>query len=269
MDLSIIILNYKSKGLLKQCIRGILDARLPMAHEVIAIDNHSNDGSVEMVRQEFPDVTMISSPTNVGYSAGNNLGLKRATGKYLLIVNPDVAVFAQAVQQLIDYLKEHPRVGLVVPQLANPDGSIQDSCYRFPNAWIPILRRSPLGKLPTAKKVLARYMMNDWDHQQPQAVGWALGACFMLRREAFDEVGFFDDRFFLYFEDVDYCRRLWQAGWEVHCLPAAEMVHYHRRLSADRPGLSGILNYPTRLHIQSAIKYFAKYLGAAEPPHRL
>jgi len=268
-ELTIIILNYKTKGLLKQCLRGIKESNLAMATEVIVVDNNSKDGSVAMVEEIFPDIKIVISPTNVGFAAGANLGLRLATGRYLMILNTDVAIFRGAVEQLHKYLVNHPTAGIVAPKLINPDGTTQLSCYRFPNFIIPILRRTPLGKLPWAKKILRSYLMSDWDHQNTRPIGWALGACLMVRRVALDQVGIFDERFFLYFEDVDLCRRFWQRGWEVWYVSDAEMVHYHRRLSAESPGLTGLFSYPTRVHIISGLKYFAKYYGAVKPAHHL
>ncbi len=268
MDLSIVILNYKSKGLLKQCLRGVVGSQWPFRHEVIVIDNDSQDGSFEMVREQFPSVKVLASP-NVGFAAGVNQGLRIASGEFVLLLNPDVAIFEPAVIKLRDYMLAHPKVGVAAPRLINPDGSTQDSCYRFPNIWTPLLRRSPLGRIPWGRKILQKYLLHDWSHDQNGPVGWVLGASMFFRRAALEQIGLFDERFFLYFEDVDMCRRFWQAGWEVHYVAEAEFVHYHRRLSAEYSGLQGIFAYPTRLHIQSAIKYFAKYLGAQPAPHSL
>ncbi len=269
MTLSIIILNYKTKGLLKQCIRGILEAQLEDEYEVIAVDNHSGDGSIEMVKELFPTVTAISSPVNSGFAAGMNLGFAKARGEFLLILNPDVALFGGAVKELLTYLRHHPRVGIVGPKLINPDGTVQWSCYRFYSHWTPLLRRSPLGRLPASRRHLRRFLMSDWDHQDNRPVGWLLGGCMMIRRQALQEAGQFDPRFFLYFEDVDLCRRMWQAGWEVHYVASAEMVHYHQRMSAEHAGLTGLFSYPTRVHIRSWLRYEAKFFGSPKPPHSL
>lgn len=267
MTLSLVILNYKTKGLLRQCLQGIMDANLPVDHEVIVVDNASHDGSTEMVREQFPQVRYISHDRNVGFGAGMNIGLRAAAGDYLLILNPDVAVFSAAVVRLLEYIRRHPKVGIAAPKLINPDGTTQWSCYQFPDWFIPILRRTPLGRLPWARRRLRAYLMSDWAHDANRPVGWALGACLLIRRDAMREIGLFDERFFLYFEDVDLCRRAWQAGWEVHYVAEADMVHYHQRMSAGFSGLSVLFAYPTRIHIRSGLKYFAKYLGAPPPPH--
>lgn len=269
MELSIIILNYKSKGLLKQCLRGIADSHLGMDYEVIVVDNASGDGSADMVREGFPWAKILALQTNGGYSAGNNAGIRQATGDYILVLNPDVAVFRGAVETMLAYMKEHAKVGLSVPKLVNPDGSIQMSAMRFPTFAVPVWRRTPLGKLPVPKRILERYHMMDWDHQDNRAIGWALGACFLIRRAALEKVGYLDERFFLYVEDVDYCRRMWENGWEVHYVASAEMVHFHQRLSASRPAVTSFFSYPARVHMQSWMKYFAKYAGAPSLPKSL
>lgn len=269
MELSIVILNYKTKGLLKQCLRGIADSDLIPGHEVIVVDNHSLDGSAEMVREQFPRVQLIAANVNHGFAAGMNLGWHQAKGEYVLMLNPDVAVFGVAVEELLAYLRRHPRVGLAAPKLINPDGSSQISAFRFPTWAIPVLRRTGLGYLPFARRRLRRYLMAEWNRQDNRPVGWVLGACMLVRRQALVEAGGLDERFFLYFEDVDLCRRFWQAGWEVHFVADAEMVHYHRRLSADGSAWQTLFSYPNRVHIRSAIKYFLKFAGSPQPPHHL
>ncbi len=265
MKLSIIILNYKSPGHLRQCLRGLNACHLPYQLEVIVVDNGSHDNSRAVTSHEYPAAKYISLPKNIGYSAGNNVGLREASGDYLLILNPDVAVFSGAVERLVQYLEGHPKVGLVAPKLINPDGSTQLSGALLPSFSIPLWRRSALGNFPGPRQYLAKFFMVGWDRSNSRAVGWALGACYVMRRAAWQAVGFFDERFFLYYEDVDYCRRMWAAGWEVHYVAEAEMVHYLSRTSAVNPGLSGILSYATRIHIKSWLKYSRKYLGRSKP----
>jgi GT2 family glycosyltransferase len=262
IDLSIIILNYKSKGLLKQCLKGINLLKLPFSYEIIVVDNNSQDSSVKMMGDYFPGIKIIASPENHGCAAGNNLGLKEAQGNYLMILNPDIAVFEGAIEKMVNFLKDNPKVGLVGPRLINPDGTRQASCFHFPSLFIPVYRRVPLGKISFIKKSLRHYMMLDANTEKNLPVDWVLGACMMAKKEAVDKVGLMDERFFMYFEDVDWCRRFWQAGFEVYYVYEAEMVHYHQRLSAESPGLKGIFSQATRVHINSWIKYIAKYLGA-------
>lgn len=233
------------------------------------VDNHSLDHSQEMVQRHFPQVNYIASPQNVGFAAGNNLGIKVSRGEYVMLVNTDVAIFSDSVHAMLDYLNQHQHVGLTVPKLINPDGTTQMSCYRFPSFLVPLWRRTILRLLPNGQQVIKRYMMTDWDHADNRAIGWALGACFLIRRGALDQVGLLDERYFLYVEDVDFCRRMWVRGWEVHYLASAEMVHYHQRMSANGSGWLSVFSYPARLHIRSWLKYFIKYYGAPRPPHAL
>lgn len=261
-DLSLVVLNYKSKGLLKQCLKGIGLLKLPFDYEIIVVDNNSQDSSIKMMKEFFSEINLIVSPVNHGCAAGNNLGLKVAQGRFIMILNPDIAVFEGAIEKMYDFLEKNSRVGLVGPRLTNPDGTRQVSCFRFPGVFIPIFRRIPLGRLPFVKNSLRHYLMLDTDTEKNLPVDWILGACMMARSEAIQKVGLMDERFFMYFEDVDWCRRFWQAGYQVYYIYEAEMVHYHQRLSAENPGLKGIFSQPTRIHINSWIKYLAKYLGA-------
>lgn len=270
MDISIVILNYKTRGLLKQCLKGILLQRLPFRYEIIVVDNNSGDGTDEMMRSEFRDVRFLQAGTNGGFAAGSNLGIRAASGRYLLVLNPDIAVLGNAIERMYHFMDANQKVGLCAPKLLNPDGSVQTSCREFPSILTILLRRSPLGSLPWAKKRLRKFLMLDWDHATNTPVDWVLGACMMVRRTALEKVGLMDERFFLYFEDVDWCRRFWQEGFPVYYLGAeAELVHYHQRLSAVNPGLTGFLSYPTRVHMMSGIKYFSKYHEARRPALQL
>lgn len=259
VDLSIIVLSYRSRGLLRRCLKGLRVAPLTGWAEIIVVDNDSRDGTIDMLRTDFPEVRAIASPVNGGFAAGNNLGLLAARGRAVLILNPDLVVFPGALDRLLAFLDAHPEVAVVAPQLANPDGTTQLSCYRFPDAWIPILRRTPLGRLGFAQPHLRRYLLSDWDHSQTRSVDWALGACLMVRTAALERVGLLDERYFLYYEDVDWCRRFWEAGFAVTYHPAVRLVHYHQRLSAEYPGLQGVFSALTRQHILSGLLYFLKF----------
>lgn len=268
MDLSIVILNYKTRGFLKQCIRGLEKSRLPKASEIIVVDNASGDGTPEMMREDFPHHTFIASPRNGGHAAGVNLGIAESRGKLIVSLNTDIAVFDDSIERLLAFMDQRPNVGLAGPRLMNPDGSVQLSCFRFPSLFTPVLRRTPLGKLGWAKRQLRNFLMTDFDHRSSRPVDWVLGASMIVRRSALERVGTFDERFFLYFEDVDWCRRFWQAGYEVWYAADAEMVHYHKRESAENPGLKGMFSYPTRRHIESWLKYLRKYAGVPLPERR-
>lgn len=260
MKLSIVILNYKSRGFTRQCVKGILSQPPPFAYEVLVVDNHSNDGVEDMIRNEFPSVQFIQTGKNLGMAAGNNRGIRQSKGDYVCVMNPDIAVVGNALEKMVAYLEAHRDVGIAVPKLLNPDGTVQTSCRRFQTPWIILLRRSPLGQLPFGKRHLQTFLMLESDHNMVQPVDWALGACMMVRRTAMEKVGLLDERYFLYFEDMDWCRRFWEAGFPVMYLgKIAEMYHYHQRQSATSFGFRNLFSYPTRVHMMSALKYFMKF----------
>ena len=264
MDLSVIILNYKTKNLLKECLRGIRIATPKLALEVIVVDNASGDGSPEMVLADFPEVRIIRSKKNLGYAGGNNLGLKAASGRYVMIMNPDILVWPGSIEALVTYMDAHQDVGLVGPKLTNPDGTTQQSCYRFHTPMIPLYRRTIAGRLPHARRALAEFLMEDFDHASPREVDWLLGGALIARREAAAGVGPLDESFFLYFDDTDWCRRFWEKGWKVVYCPDSVMVHFHQR--ASKGGVTELFRNPVaRIHVRSAVTYFRKYQGKENP----
>ena len=160
---------------------------------------------------------------------------------------------------MVAFLKVHPEVGMVGPQLLNPDKTIQHSCARFRGLMNPLYRRTLLGRLKGGTAMVRHYLMVDADHTKIQPVDWLLGACLMLKRNHLTTAGLLDERFFLYFEDIDWCRRFWAKGLKIVYLPTAHMIHYHRRLSAEDTIFTALFSAPTRAHIASGIKYFWKY----------
>ncbi|MBS4001150.1 MAG: glycosyltransferase family 2 protein [Desulfobulbaceae bacterium] len=264
MDISIIIINYNQKNFLKVCFKGILKLMSKINYEIIIVDNASTDGSQEILTGfKIKDLRLkvILNNQNLGFGAGCNKGIKISHGEYILILNPDIAVLENSIDSLVKFMEENKKVGIVGPQLLNPDRTIQKSCFRYPCWHMPILRRTMLGKLPWAKEKLNDYLMSDFNHQSTKKVDWILGAALMLRKEMIKKIGLFDERFFLYFEDIDLCRRANKKGWDVVYCPDSKMFHYHQRDSA-RLGIFSIFSSFTRIHIVSAVKYFLKWRKA-------
>ncbi|MFA6603233.1 MAG: glycosyltransferase family 2 protein [Patescibacteria group bacterium] len=259
MDLSIIILNYKSKNLTKQCVKTIRLCAPKLAYEIIVVDNASQDGVGAMLQESFPDVRFIAAKENLGYAAGNNIGLRAATGRVLMILNPDITVRPGAIEAAVAYLDAHPEIGILGPKLVKPDGRVDESCFRLPTPLIPVYRRTPLGRTAKGRQALARYLMADYDRRETREVDWLLGAVLLVSRAAYEQVGPFDEDYFLYFEDTDWCRRFRDAGYRVVYFTGAEMVHYHERLSAQGNWLTSLFNKATRVHIQSCVRYFRKW----------
>lgn len=265
MDVSIIILNYRSAGLLKQCLKNISRLHLALQWEVLVVDNDSHDQSAAMVATLFPTVRYIQSGSNLGYGGGMNVGLRAAQGRYRLVLNPDIAMLGNELERMVTYLDHHPDIGILGPKLVNPDSSLQYTCYTFPSFFMPLYRRTFFGRLPGVTRRLADYMMTWWDHSSNREVDWLLGGCLLIRAQALAEIGLFDERFFMYCEDVDLCRRSWERGWRVVYFADAEIVHYHQRSSAERWWAAALLSRISREHVKSWLKYFAKYAGTRLP----
>ncbi|MDA2921794.1 glycosyltransferase family 2 protein [Patescibacteria group bacterium AH-259-L07] len=259
--LSIIIVNYNQKNLLRQCLRNIDEVHIGIAYEIIIVDNNSTDSSKDFLSSLTNNkLLIINNSKNIGYAAANNQGIKLAKGKYILTLNPDVIVLRESIEKLFEFLEKNSDVAMIGPQLLNPDKSIQYSCCRFPKLYTPAIRRTFLGKLPVLKYELDRYLMLDADHTKIQEVDWLIGAVLMMRKSALDSIGLLDERFFLYFEDVDLARRIKKAGYKVMYYPKSKMYHFHQRLSDVQSGAS-LFSKITWIHIVSALKYFIKWRG--------
>ena len=265
MDVSIIIVNYNTRGLVKHCLQSVRDAGIALDYETFVVDNASTDGSSEMLRERFPEAKLLAMPRNVGFAKANNLAMREAKGRFIFILNPDTMLIPGAIEAMTAHLEANPKTAMIGPKLVHPDKTRQESVHRFPTPMIPVYRRTPLGRLASAKTELDRYSMRGELGETVTEVDWMEGAALFVRREAIDQVGMFDERYFVYFEDADWARRFWKAGWKVEYVPHAEVLHYHRRESADGSWFTGVLNPVTRIHITSAVKYFLKWKDEESP----
>jgi GT2 family glycosyltransferase len=273
-DLSVVIVNWNVRELLERCLHSILDAghaeegrggvwRLAFdgvpacTVEVIVVDSASSDGSVEMVRRVFPDVSLYASEENLGYTGGNNAGIGASRGRYVLILNPDTEVIGAALPAMVAYLDEHPEVGVLGPQLLWPDGTVQSSRRRFPTLGTALVESTFLQKWFPKHPVLKRYYVLDRPDDAVSEVGWVSGACLMVRRTAIDEVGVLDDRYFMYSEEMDWQKRMQGVRWRVVYWPEAQVMHYEGKSSEQVVALR---------HIRfgrSRVRYFGKHHGRA------
>ena len=260
MDLSIIIVNYKSKVKLISLLESIFKADLSgLTFEIIVVDNNSGDDLSDLDKK----IKLINSQRNSGMGGGNNLGIDNSLGDYILILNPDTIVKTEAIKILYNYLKNNQAVGLVGPKLVYPDGSLQYSCSQFPIFFMPILRRTFLGDY--FKTSRDAFMMTNFDHNSIKEVDWLMGSCLMFKRENIlvNQEIFkprFDERYFMYFEDIDLCRQLKSQGLKVVYNPEAIIIHDHRRQSARYPWYEALFKDKlTWSHISSWLKYFKKW----------
>jgi GT2 family glycosyltransferase len=245
---SIVIVNFCTRRLLRDCLACVRDEG-SSGLEVIVVDNHSVDGSGEMVRTEFPGVQLIENTENLGFAKANNQAIRRAKGGYVLLLNSDTVVRPGALRAMADFLDARPEAGGVTCRLLNPDGSLQACVSRRPGPVMLLFRLSGLSRLVRGDRVrraLRRYL--GWllgstvrSYLDPYIAGEfpvevenISGACLMLRREAIDQVGLLEESFFMYFEDMDYCLRLRRAGWKLYYLPQGEIVHFVGASSGGR-----------------------------------
>lgn len=261
MDLSIVIVHYRSAVDLETCLQSIEAARRPMSHEICVVDNRSEDGAVAMVRRLFPTVMVVENGQNVGFGRAVNEAFRRTSGSYVLVLNPDIMVRPDSIEILWRYMESDPEVAMCAPKLLNEDGTLQFSCRRDYSLGVYLFRRTPLGKWFPGHKIIREHLMIDWDHATPREVDWMLGAALMLRRSAFQDSFVMDERFFLYFEDVDLCLRLRRAGWRVVYNPDSVMVHAHRRASAGR-----LVSRAKVEHLKSWLKFEWKHRIAGRWP---
>jgi GT2 family glycosyltransferase len=264
---TIAINGYKSPELLRLCLQALYRELkgVDFSYEVIVADSETEEATELIMREEFPQARFFPFMANVGFKTLFNISLKEAKGKYVFLINSDILIERKTLPVLMQYLEEHPDTKLVGPKQMNFNGTLQLSCFRYYQPKTILYRRTWLGKLPFGKTHLNWFLMSEYDHQSPRAVDWITGSAMLVLREAALKVGPMDDRFFMYMEDVDWCRRFWEEGYRVVYDPEALVYHYHAKGSA-RGGIFGLFfNKLTWWHIMSAYRYFMKYYGRPVP----
>lgn len=262
MTLSIIIAHYKNIELLKLCLKSIQDSLTgtDLDYETLVIDSEAQLETETILSEYFPEIKYFSFKKNIGYARGVNCGLKNSLGRYFLILNPDIVVTGGAIPKMLSQLEQHSEIGLLGPRLLSFNGKVQNSRFRFYRPWTIIYRRTFLGKSFFGRQGLARFNLahlNSLDQIYPD---WLMGSAMLTSRKAVEKVGLMDERFFLYFEDVDWAKRFWENGLKVMYFPEAVMLHYHQRSSrAGFDFLDLFLRRETRWHIVSGVKYFFKH----------
>jgi len=229
MDLSIIIVNYNVKELLRACLKSLqpLIVNRESLIELFVVDNASGDGSVEMVRKEFPDVKLIASDKNLGFAKANNLAIKQAQGRYLLFLNPDTVVPEETLPEMIKFMDENPEVGVATCFVELASGGMDIDCHRgFPTPWASFCHFSRLAKLFPRSKIFGQYHQIWKDLTKIHEIDSCCGAFMMVRREAMEEVGVWDEDFFFYGEDLDWCYRFQEKDWKVVFYPHCKIIHH-------------------------------------------
>ena len=242
-DLSIIIVNWNTREYLLRCLKSVSGSENSPSWEVIVVDNGSQDGSGKEVKQFYPKIHLIANEQNLGFAKATNQGLTHASGRYLLLLNPDTEVKQGAIDRFVDFMENHPDAGIAGGQLLNPDGSKQNSIANFPTLATELLNKRLLRWLFPAK-----FPGKERNYVEPIEVDSVIGACMVVRREAMEKVGILDEDYFLFFEETDWCYRMRKGGWKVFHLPQAEVVHFQGRGAEPKKREARVEYYRSRYH---------------------
>ncbi len=235
-DIAVIVVNWNAREDLRVCLQSLFplpDGGSGLKASVWVVDNASDDGSAAMVRSEFPGANLIANDENLGFSQANNQAIAKADSRYVFLLNSDAAIHPGALETLVAWADAHPRTGVVGPKVLNPDGSLQFSCRRFPTLGAGFFRNTYLGRLFPQNKYAQDYLMQDFDHASVRDVDWVSGCAMLINGEMIAQIGPLDERFFMYCEDVDICKRAWHFDWLVAYVPQAVVTHAIGR-SSDR-----------------------------------
>lgn len=258
IDASAIIVNWNSKRFLAKCLDSIRRHHRDCTIEVIVVDNASSDGTVEELKKGYPEVQWIENRENVGFAKANNMGMEKASGRYVCLVNPDVEFLDNCLEKLCLYMDAHREVGICGPRILNSDGTLQYSCREYPTLWNNLCFSLGLHKLFPRHSMFSNELMSYFDHDRLREVQ-AISGCFMVvRREALREVGLLDEAFFMYSEDLDWCKRFNDKGWKIVFNPEVSAVHY---------GGGSSENAPARFAVEkelAIVRYWNKHHGAIE-----
>ncbi|MGW8160322.1 MAG: glycosyltransferase family 2 protein [Desulfoprunum sp.] len=235
VDISIIIVSWNAKDYLQKCLDSIYKENKKFDIEVIVVDNASTDGSQDMVRTRFPKVQLICNHDNLGFAKANNIGIKQSGGKYLSLINSDVEILPDCFNQLLCYMEENQDIGILGPRILNSDKTLQRSCRGFPNLWNSFCRALALDSIFPKVKLFCGDMMSYWSHDTIHDVDVLSGCFWFINRKALNDVGLLDEMFFIYSEDLDWCKRFAAADWRRTYYPSVQAIHYGGASSENAP----------------------------------
>ncbi len=260
---SVFVVSYNTVDLLRQCLNSLFANTAGLDYEVVVVDNVSADGSADMVRREFPQVRLIANTVNVGFAAANNQAFKEANADYIFLMNPDAVIRPGAIVNAVAFMDAHPEAGMCGGRIRNPDGGLEPSARRFPGVISNFLILSGLSDRYPTSPIFGRADYKYFDHQSVLEVDWVPGTFTALRSSMLQQIGFFDERFYLYYEETDLCLRARRAGWKIFFTPDAEIVHEGGACSKTRKdhdfdtGGSQLLSF----RLRSEYLYFRKNHG--------
>lgn len=226
MDISIIIVTWNSQDFIRNCLDSIFLLGDRVSWEIIVVDNDSSDETAKIVREFYPAVNLIENKRNLGYAKANNQGIEGAQGRYVLLLNPDTQLTENSLSSMYEFMERNPREGALGPKLLNPDKSTQPSCREFPRFSNLIWEFTGLSRVFPTSRIFGRWRMGYFAFDRPREVDQPMGSCLMLRKGTLDEVGLFDEEFAMFFNDVDLCYRIKNAGWKIYFHPDAQVIHH-------------------------------------------
>ena len=255
---AVVVVNYNTAHLLGRMFTSLQASRGTLRLQVIVVDNASRDSSVEILRTQYPNVELIENSKNVGFARANNQALARVRGRYVLLLNTDVFVSADTLLKTVNFMDSRPRCGVLGVKLVGEDGALQPSCRYFPTPWNIFLKATGLGRVfPTTRFVDDM----SWDHTTVRECDWVPGCYYLVRREVIDRIGLFDPRYFLYYEEVDHCRAVRQAGWGVIYYPFTQVMHMGGVSAGSEGQVTETGRQILTLQIESELLYFRKHYG--------
>lgn len=254
---SIVIVTWNQREIVRQCLDSLNRYARDPNIEIIIVDNSSADGTPEMIRELYPHVVLLAQNSNLGFAKANNIGLARSSGEYICLINSDVVVPPDCIERQMRYLENHPDVGMVGPKMRLRDGTIGRSCMGFPTVWNWFCRALALDALFRTSRLFGSYLRTDFDYASTEDVDVLTGWFWVVRREAMEQVGPLDDRYFFYGEDIDWSKRFHQSGWRVVFCADAEAIHYCGASSAKAPTHFYVEMH--RANLQFCKKFYPRY----------
>jgi len=277
MEISIIIVNWNTKDLLRDCLNSVIEQTAKADYEIIVVDNNSTDGSIDMVKSEFKEAVLIENSKNLGFARANNRGIKVSKGRYVCLVNSDIILLDNCLDKLVSFMESNPRAGMAGPRILNGDMTLQYSCRHFPSIWNNLCQSIGLNHIFPKSPFFSDWIMNYWNHDSTRDVDALSGCLWIIRREALDDIGLLDEEFFIYGEDLDFCKRMRNANWDVSFYPEAQAIHLGGASSAAAPikfylemqkadlqywrkrhGISGKISYAAIILLRETIRTIAR-----------
>jgi len=260
MVLSIITVNTNEWHVLQTCLRSVFEQTKGIEFEFIVVDNASTDGSKEKIAREYPQVKIITNSENLGFAAANNRGIEQACGKYVLLLNPDTEVLDNAIVKTVQFMESHPQAGISACKLLFPDRSLQRSVRSFPTVWNVFCESTFLYRLFPKSILFGKYYLSYFNYDAIMQVDWVCGAYIMMSRKVIDTVGLLDEQFYMYTEEVDYCHRAKNAGYEIWFIPDGEVIHFWGGVNAINRRVMLWTNASMMLYLQKHFYGVEKYL---------